>query len=477
MSTSGGQDYTEPAGPWQFRRYSCPASFDNLSEVFLDDVLSPISSPFRPGTPASRYSEHQDDASDASYRSARDEFDCSHLSEDGYDTDPFEGFSSVGFTISQMLEDIASSQALLDDYESVDSRTLCEDSLPAASTMDEIINEFSHPALWHNGNINFTYLDRPMPGGESTFSEESSDIFVDALTDINDDPFAGDTFDNYNYLPSTTSPHTPPLPNHHHHYNNNTSQIDPNGVDGLLDFAASAEARIIDLGDTLRLQRSEMRACVDELSARLQGVADDTHDQLVEVRAEVLRLAERVAEIEDVYRRLAGCRERADAEVAGRDLMEEKKEKRGKGKGAVSNGNDVSADEEPRQSRLGHGAEEHEQQQRDRTHRNRHARTSSLVSVDGEVLDMFHGSSLAPIPEETHRAIHGHARHRRRTSGDLARTAPSEPDDKGREEEEEEEEHDHEHPQGGNNWGYVGVMLEAYIYAGFVLAGASLVAS
>ncbi|KAH7024630.1 uncharacterized protein B0I36DRAFT_352843 [Microdochium trichocladiopsis] len=80
-------------------------------------------------------------------------------------------------------------------------------------------------------------------------------------------------------------------------------------ADDLVDFAIDTDARLTDLHETITAHRDEQHDTTDELSRRLQEIADDTYDRLAAVCEDLVVLEARVAEVEDVGRHLERVKE------------------------------------------------------------------------------------------------------------------------------------------------------------------------
>lgn len=81
-------------------------------------------------------------------------------------------------------------------------------------------------------------------------------------------------------------------------------------VGALIDVAVDTDARLTDVRETVERHHDEQRDTSNELANRLQEIADNTYDRLVQVRTELALLQARVAEVEDVGRGLEKVRER-----------------------------------------------------------------------------------------------------------------------------------------------------------------------
>lgn len=81
-------------------------------------------------------------------------------------------------------------------------------------------------------------------------------------------------------------------------------------VGALIDVAVDTDARLTDVRETVERHHDEQRDTSNELGNRLQEVADNTYDRLVQVRTELALLQARVAEVEDVGRGLEKVRKR-----------------------------------------------------------------------------------------------------------------------------------------------------------------------
>ncbi|KXJ85890.1 hypothetical protein Micbo1qcDRAFT_180433 [Microdochium bolleyi] len=522
MSMPGIPDGDEPAGLRRPRRHSCLAFLGAL----FDDVSTPASSPFQSLSPDLTYGGYQyqpiDDAaggasetSEASYHPAFDEIEPLLRTDNYHAEDPFEGFLSAGSTIDHMIDTLAAHAAPSDNNynASVEPVALPEGNLPADSTISQMLDDFTNPVLWQGGTIDPTYLDHAATAAhsanvESAISEESSDIFVDALTNV-DDPITDS--DHINSSPAISSL-TRPV--HSHHDDTTTAATAATAledltttlstvaqdVDELIGSALDAEARLKALSESLWMIRDETHASMDELSARLQGVADDTYDHFVEVRNEFLQLQKRVAEVEDVHRLLVGYRERqqqqaAEAEVgvrddnspanaapplfnAAREAPPENCNVAGKavaGQGCHSHEAARGQQAEAVTSSVAVGAWSNlrswmevaresfqEERQRQQQRQSRRPSISSLVSVDSEIVELFPGAELASLGDGEHRA---HRVQRRRSGGQLV----------AEDENKHELELELEPPRGGNSWGYAGAMLEAYFYAACIVAGVGVI--